>query len=89
MSSSTFDALGVPADLVACLRAAGIEEPFAVQSAVIPEALAGRDVTGRAPTGSGKTLAFGIPLVANLLPARRNRPTALVLAPPGTNPPTT
>jgi len=81
MSSSTFDALGVPADLVACLRAAGIEEPFAVQSAVIPEALAGRDVTGRAPTGSGKTLAFGIPLVANLLPARRNRPTALVLAP--------
>ncbi len=48
---------------------------------MIPDALAGRDVTGRAPTGSGKTMAFGIPMVANLRPGRRRRPTALVLAP--------
>ena len=38
-----------------------ITEPFPIQSAVIPDALAGRDVAGRAPTGSGKTLAFGLP----------------------------
>ena len=79
--STTFGALGVPDDLTARLGAAGITTPFAIQSAVIPDALAGRDVTGRAPTGSGKTLAFGIPLVANLRPAQRKRPTALVLAP--------
>ena len=79
--STTFGALGVPDDLTARLAAAGITEPFAIQAAVIPDALAGRDVTGRAPTGSGKTLAFGIPLVANLQPAQRRRPTALVLAP--------
>jgi superfamily II DNA/RNA helicase/cold shock CspA family protein len=81
MSASTFGALGVPADLAACLRSAEIVEPTPIQAAVIPDALGGRDVTGRAPTGSGKTLAFGIPLVANLQPAQRNQPTALVLAP--------
>ena len=61
MSVSAFGALGVPGDLCAPLTAVGIVEPFPIQSAVIPDALAGRDVTGRAPTGSGKTLAFGIP----------------------------
>src|SRR5688572_31802924 len=83
MSTATarFADLGVPSDLCAHLEAAAITEPFPIQAAVIPDALAGRDVTGRAPTGSGKTLAFGIPLVANLEPAQRKRPTALVLAP--------
>jgi superfamily II DNA/RNA helicase len=81
MSVSPFGALGVPGDLCARLTAAGIVDPFPIQSAVIPDALAGRDVTGRAPTGSGKTLAFGIPLVANLQRGGRRRPTALVLAP--------
>src|SRR5215218_2629762 len=74
-------ALGVPVDLLAPLTAAGVIDPFPIQAAVIPDALAGRDVTGRAPTGSGKTLAFGIPLVARLTTAQRRRPTALVLAP--------
>jgi len=74
-------ALGVPADLLAPLTAAGVIDPFPIQAVVIPDALAGRDVTGRAPTGSGKTLAFGIPLVARLTTAQRRRPTALVLAP--------
>jgi superfamily II DNA/RNA helicase len=81
MSASTFGALGVPADLAACLRSAGIVVPTPIQVAVIPDALDGRDVMGRAPTGSGKTLAFGAPLMANLRPAQRSRPTALVLAP--------
>ena len=76
-----FAELGVPSDLCARLDAAAITEPFAIQSAVIPDALAGRDVAGRAPTGSGKTLAFGLPLVIRLRPAQRRRPTALVLAP--------
>jgi superfamily II DNA/RNA helicase/cold shock CspA family protein len=81
MSATTFGALGVPADLAACLRSARIREPTPIQAAVIPDALGGRDVIGRAPTGSGKTLAFGIPLVANLHRAQRHHPTALVLAP--------
>ena len=81
MTTNPFGALGVPADLCARLDPAGITVPFPIQSAVIPDALAGRDVTGRAPTGSGKTLGFGIPVVARLQQASRRRPTALVLAP--------
>jgi superfamily II DNA/RNA helicase len=73
--------LGVPADLVDVLDARHIVEPFAIQHAAIPDALAGRDVCGQAPTGSGKTLAFGIPLVARVTRAERNRPHGLVLAP--------
>ena len=43
-----------------------MSDSFPIQAAVIPDALAGRDVAGRAPTGSGKTLGFGLPLVARL-----------------------
>jgi superfamily II DNA/RNA helicase len=48
---------------------------------VLADALAGRDISGRAPTGSGKTLAFGLPLLAGISGGARRRPTALVLAP--------
>ena len=76
-----FAALGVPDDLCAPLTRTGITTPFPIQTAVIPDALAGRDICGRAPTGSGKTLAFGLPLVAGLQSASNRRPTALVLSP--------
>jgi len=79
--SISFAALGVSADLVAALEQRRITEPFPIQVATIPDALAGRDVSGRAPTGSGKTLAFGIPVVERAPRARRLRPGALILAP--------
>jgi superfamily II DNA/RNA helicase len=82
---STFADLGVPEALVAVLSKQGIHEPFAIQAAALPDALAGRDVCGRAPTGSGKTLAFGLPLVAGLAAAdgwsKPGRPQALILLP--------
>jgi superfamily II DNA/RNA helicase len=78
---TTFADLGLPAPIVQLLAKQRIELPFPIQAAVIPDALAGRDVAGRAPTGSGKTLGFGLPLVANLTDARPKRPVALVLAP--------
>ena len=62
----SFAALGVPTDIVAALDANGITSPFPIQAMTIPDALAGRDVCGKAPTGSGKTLAFGIGAVARL-----------------------
>ena len=79
--SITFRELGVPADLATLLDQRGITAPFPVQSATLPDALAGRDVCGKAPTGSGKTLAFGIPLVVRSTQGRPRRPHALVLAP--------
>jgi superfamily II DNA/RNA helicase len=77
----TFADLGVPESLVARLRTRGIEEAFEIQAAAIPDALAGRDVVGKAATGSGKTLAFGLPLVTRLERARPRHPRALVLVP--------
>ena len=80
---TTFAALGVPAPLVATLARQGIDAPFPIQVATLPDTLAGRDVLGRGRTGSGKTLAFSLPLVARLTGgARRPRqPRGLVLVP--------
>ena len=79
----SFASLGVPIDIVAALDRKLITEPFPIQSMTIPDALAGRDVCGKAPTGSGKTLAFGIGAVARLTgrPARPKHPRVLVLTP--------
>jgi superfamily II DNA/RNA helicase len=77
----TFSDLGVPESLVTALASRGIERPFEVQALTIPDAMAGRDICGRAPTGSGKTIAFGVPLLARIDRAEKRRPTALILAP--------
>src|SRR3982750_2656266 len=79
-----FAALGLPRPLVKALSQAGMEEPFAIQAATIPDVLAGRDVLARARTGSGKTLAFGLPLLARIAAGPRaasGRPRALILVP--------
>jgi superfamily II DNA/RNA helicase len=79
--AADFGALGLPAPLVTALRDTGISQPFAIQSATIPDALAGRDVLGRGQTGSGKTLAFGLPMIARLADGRSRAPRGLVLVP--------
>jgi len=70
---------------VTALARAGVAVPFPIQAAAVPDALAGRDVLGRAQTGSGKTLAFGLPMLARLttaVPPRKARaPRGLVLVP--------
>lgn len=80
-----FAALGVPEALVRLLTSQGVTDPFPIQSATLPDSLAGRDVLGQGRTGSGKTLAFALPLVARLAasPAKpvRGRPRALILVP--------
>ena len=57
-TSGGFAELGVPKALVSALHAGGITQPFPIQAATIPDALAGRDVLGRGQTGSGKTLGL-------------------------------
>ncbi len=78
--NESFAALGVSAPVVRALAARDIHSPFAVQTLVLPDALAGVDVLAASPTGSGKTLAFGIPLVERIAGAG-GRPAALVLVP--------
>jgi hypothetical protein len=51
------------------LEAAGFTRMTEIQRAVLPHALAGRDVLAAARTGSGKTLAFLVPVVEGLVRA--------------------
>ncbi|MCL3861350.1 DEAD/DEAH box helicase [Actinotalea sp. K2] len=88
---SSFTSLGVPENLARSLAGAGITAPFPIQTATLPDTLAGRDVLGRGRTGSGKTLAFSLPMVVRLTAGRTpqeitsarraRRPRGLVLAP--------
>jgi superfamily II DNA/RNA helicase len=79
--TTTFRTLGVSQELAEALSARGIDEPFAIQTLTISDALAGRDVCGKAKTGSGKTLAFGLPVLQLIAKAKPNRPTGLCLVP--------
>ena len=62
----TFADLGVAPALVPALARGGIDVPFPIQIATLPDAIAGRDILGRGRTGSGKTLAFGLALLTRL-----------------------
>ena len=80
-----FADLGVPAPLVVALSERGIDSPFPIQAATLPDSLAGKDVLGRGRTGSGKTVAFAVPIVARLIGSggarRRGEPRGLIMAP--------
>ena len=80
-SNTTFAELGVDPRLVTELAGSGIETPFPIQALTVADALAGRDVCGKAKTGSGKTLAFGIPVLMRTAEAAPKHPAALVLVP--------
>jgi len=77
---SSFTALGVSAPLAKALATRNIHEPFAIQTLVLPDALAGLDMLAESPTGSGKTLAFGLPLLQRSAGSRAGI-AALVLVP--------
>lgn len=79
----TFASLGVHKNLVSALSNEGIEFPFPIQAATLPEAINGRDVLGRGETGSGKTLAFGLTVLTRLAFEKPmpGAPYALILAP--------
>jgi superfamily II DNA/RNA helicase len=59
----SFESLGLSADIVTALTAAGYQVPTPVQQRAIPAALAGRDLLVSSPTGSGKTAAFMLPAI--------------------------
>ena len=65
-TEQTFAALGVHEGLVSTLATQGITAAFPIQAMTINDALAGRDVCGKAKTGSGKTLGFGLPMLQRI-----------------------
>lgn len=81
---TTFADLGLPREITHILSSQGIDSPFPIQEAAIPDALAGKDILGRGPTGSGKTFTFGLPMIVRLAESgasKPGRPRGLVLAP--------
>ncbi|MFE0652641.1 DEAD/DEAH box helicase [Streptomyces sp. NPDC059534] len=82
-AATSFAELDLPAEVLDVLAREGVETPFPIQAATLPDALAGRDVLGRGRTGSGKTLAFGLPLLVRTAGRRAEsrKPLALVLVP--------
>ncbi|WP_447035054.1 DEAD/DEAH box helicase [Streptomyces sp. DSM 118878] len=81
--ADSFADLGLPPAVLRTLGEQGVETPFPIQAATLPNALAGRDVLGRGRTGSGKTLAFGLALLVRTAGRRAEakQPLALVLVP--------
>ncbi len=82
-----FSSLGLEPSLIEGVAVRGFEKTTAIQSAVIPIALAGHDVIGCADTGTGKTVAFVLPILHRILRARAENPDdkgftrVLILAP--------
>lgn len=78
-----FTALGLMPELTRALADRGYSEPTPVQTRVIPEILAGRDILAGAQTGTGKTAGFALPILqllnSNAHPPKA--PRALVLVP--------
>jgi superfamily II DNA/RNA helicase len=88
-TNKTFAELGVHPALCDVLTSQGITTAFPIQAMTIHDALAGRDVCGKAKTGSGKTLGFGLPMLQRVAdssaPVRKEGgpalPRGLVLLP--------
>jgi ATP-dependent RNA helicase RhlE len=78
-----FTALGLMPELTRALADRGYTEPTPVQSRVIPEILAGRDILAGAQTGTGKTAGFTLPLLQRLSAEAHppKAPRALILVP--------
>src|SRR5260364_69338 len=83
--SLSFSDLGLCAEILHALNAAGYTEPTPVQQRAIPVALAGHDLLVSSPTGSGKTAAFMLPAIQRFAQMSRRmppaRPALLVLTP--------
>ncbi|MEX0834264.1 MAG: DEAD/DEAH box helicase [Actinomycetota bacterium] len=75
-----FAEFGVSGEVVEALALSNINGTFAIQSLVLKDAIAGRDVLARSRTGSGKTLAFAVPIVERIA-HDQGPPAALILVP--------
>lgn len=79
----SFESLGLLPELTRALADRGYTEPTPVQSRVIPEILAGRDILAGAQTGTGKTAGFTLPILQQLqgLKLPPKSPRSLILVP--------
>jgi len=64
--TTSFDSLGLSAELLRAVAEQGYTTPTPIQAQAIPVVLAGRDLLGAAQTGTGKTAGFALPLLQRL-----------------------
>ncbi|TWU33399.1 DEAD/DEAH box helicase [Novipirellula artificiosorum] len=69
-SPTSFSDLPLADAVQQAVEKSGYDTPSAIQSAVIPLLLDGRDVIGQAQTGTGKTAAFALPILSRLDPSQ-------------------
>ncbi|KAK7538894.1 P-loop containing nucleoside triphosphate hydrolase protein [Phyllosticta citricarpa] len=89
IDTSAWNPLNLSDETMIALSKLKFAKPTSIQSASIPEILAGHDVIGKAATGSGKTLAYGIPILESFLEKSNKKksttgekaPMALILSP--------
>ncbi len=80
MSQMDFNDIGIHRPVIEGLHDLGITTPTALQQAVIPGLLAGKDIVAEARRGSGKTMAYGAPIIGTLKKSDTTL-TAIILAP--------
>ena len=80
MQKKQFSDLGLSPESLKAVAKIGFEEASPIQSATIPQLLAGVAVVGLSQTGSGKTAAFAIPAI-ELVDASLRVPQVLILCP--------
>lgn len=82
---STFNDLGLSAELLRAVSEQGYSSPTPIQANAIPAVLNGGDLLAAAQTGTGKTAGFTLPVLQRLsdapLPSGRRPVRALVLTP--------
>ena len=61
--STSFQNLGLSAELLRAVAEQGYTEPTPIQAQAIPLVLSGRDLIGAAQTGTGKTAGFTLPML--------------------------
>ncbi len=82
-----FHDLGLPIDLMHAVSDLGFQYCTPIQAEILPKALSGSDVTGKAQTGTGKSAAFLIAIYRHLLGENVNNsrpkgtPRVLIIAP--------
>src|SRR5262245_25785304 len=76
-----FRSLALRPSLLEALDRVNYTRPTPIQAALIPHAIAGRDVIGQAQTGTGKTAAFLLPFFEQWRENEAPGPHAIVMCP--------
>ncbi len=84
LTSTRFDELDLPPEVVAGLKDVGFDYCTPIQEQALAILLEGRDVAGQAQTGTGKTAAFLVTVISRMLRTPNRQPgvpQALIMAP--------